>query len=536
MNRRERCAVPSALKMFLRTFSDGYKPSAIRRYASLSTLRALICLSVILLVSCTSGPKDAKRVDSLPPIYPDYVGVTIPVGIAPMNFDLVGVDYTRVDVMVKGSKGGELHYAGGQIDFPLDEWHKLTGENRGGQLSFTVSAKQGGEWVEYKSFDMKVSENDLDAWGVTYRRIAPGYEVYGHMGIYQRELSSFAETAIIDNRQVPGACFNCHTPNRTDPQDFTFHIRGDHGGTYVRYKMGEGEEDELLQAVNDSVGGSLVYPYWHPTGRYCAYSTNATRQGFHAVRSERLEVFDQSSDVLLYEPTNHTILRDSMLATADHYETYPVFAPDGLSMYFCSSEARSIPEGYKDIKYNICRVAFDPERGEFVGKVDTIFNARAAGKSAIHPRPSYDGQWLMFTLADYGCFPIWHKEADNYLLNLSTMEAEAMTRANSGESDSFHNWSRDSHWVVFTSRRDDGLYSRLYLTEIDAQGHATKAFLLPQRHPKAFYDNMLYSYNTPDFTLREVQLSKRKTAHSILSSLREMTKLKNIVHRNDTIF
>ncbi len=496
----------------------------------------ILCLLLLMFISCGESVKDAKkveRVERVPPIYPDYVGVTIPAGIAPMNFDFVGVEYGRVDVVVKGSEGGEIHCNGREVDFPIDEWKKLTEKNKGGRLSFTVRLKESDEWVEYKSFDMMVSERDLDAWGVTYRRIAPGYEVYGHMGIYQRELSSFVEKPIVDNKQVPGACFNCHTPNATDPKDFTFHVRGDHGGTYVWYETNEGEANEVLQAVNEEIGGSLVYPYWHPSGRYCAYSTNTTRQGFHAVSSERLEVFDQASDVLLYELATHTILRDSMLATADHFETYPVFAPDGRTLYFCSSPAQEIPEGYQDIKYNICRVAFDPEKGECVGEVDTLFNARELGKSAVHPRPSYDGRWLMFTMADYGCFPIWHKEADNWLLDLRTMEAWSMTRANSSESDSFHNWSRDSHWVVFTSRRDDGLYTRLYIAEIDNEGRAKKPFLLPQRHPKDFYDNMLYSYNTPDFTREEVVVSKRRTARAILSSLRETTLVKNILHRND---
>ena len=47
--------------------------------------------------------------------------------------------------------------------------------------------------------------------GVTYRRIAPGYEVYGKLGIYQRNLSNFEETAILENTAAPGACLNCHT-------------------------------------------------------------------------------------------------------------------------------------------------------------------------------------------------------------------------------------------------------------------------------------------------------------------------------------
>ena len=32
-------------------------------------------------------PENVKTVDTLPAIYPDYIGVTIPEGIAPLNFN-----------------------------------------------------------------------------------------------------------------------------------------------------------------------------------------------------------------------------------------------------------------------------------------------------------------------------------------------------------------------------------------------------------------------------------------------------------------
>ena len=219
-------------------------------------------------------------------------------------------------------------------------------------------------------------------------------------------------------------------------------------------------------------------------------------------------------------------LEDSLLMTKDHYETYPVFSPDGKTLYFCSSTAEPIPSGYKDIKYNICKIGFDAATGKFGNQVDTIFNARELGKSATHPRPSYDGRYIMFTMSDYGCFPIWHKEADNWLLDLKTGQARPMTAANSRNTDSWHNWSRDSHWFVFTSRRGDGLYTRLYLACIDDKGNVSKPFLLPQRNPKKFYDELLDSYNTPDFTSKPVELDARAAGNEIMSDKRIPTKVR----------
>ena len=478
---------------------------------------------ILAICSCSvSKPENAEQVNELPPIYPDYIGVTIPVEIAPLDFDYNGGEFETMYVLAKGSKSGELEAGGTTIDFDMDDWHELTRQNQGGEISITVYVKQEGRWKQYQDFKVFVSNHPLEEWGLTYRRIAPGYEVYGKLGLYQRDLSTFEETPIIENTYVAGACFNCHTSNRTNPDQFTFHVRGDHGATMVQQHGNR----EWLKARNDSLHGSMVYPYWHPSGKYCAYSTNQTHQSFHAVREERIEVFDQASDVFVYNPNTHELLLDKRLMTPDHYETYPVFSPDGKTLYFCSSDAKPIPSEYKEIRYNICKIDFNAENGTYGEKIDTVFHASALGKSATHPRPSYDGKYLMFTLADYGCFPIWHNEADNYILNLQTGEAKPLTEANSPQTDSWHNWNVNSHWFVFTSRRGNGLYTRLYLAHIDDNGNVSKPFLLPQRNPAEYYDALIDSYNTPDFTARKVEFDARSAAREISSDERITTKVK----------
>lgn len=108
-----------------------------------------------LLTSCNSMPENVSKVDKLPNIYPDYIGVTIPVEMAPLNFDCPDADC--VDVVVKGNKGGELHVQGDYADFDIDDWHELTQQNKGGQLTVTVCAKKDGQWTQYKDFTISVS-------------------------------------------------------------------------------------------------------------------------------------------------------------------------------------------------------------------------------------------------------------------------------------------------------------------------------------------------------------------------------------------
>ena len=195
------------------------------------------------LGSCMSKPgilvpTNPIQANQLPKIYPDYIGVTVPATIAPLNFNVEDIDAESVNVVVEGSKIGELQSEGDYANFDIDEWHHLLAQNRGGDLKVTVYVEKKGNWTQYKDFDIHVSPYALDDWGLTYRRIAPGYEVYGKLGIYQRNLSNFEETAILENTAAPGACLNCHTANRTNPDQFTFHVRGDHGATLVSLNGG----------------------------------------------------------------------------------------------------------------------------------------------------------------------------------------------------------------------------------------------------------------------------------------------------------
>ena len=469
-----------------------------------------------LLVACNHKPANVTQNNELPDIYPDYVGVTIPAGIAPLNFSMADDEVETLDVAVKGSKGGSMHANGSYADFDIDEWHLLLEKNKGGVLTFTVCAEKNGQWTRYRDFQMMVASEVLDAWGITYRRIPPSYEIYSKMGLYQRNLANFDESALIENTQTPNQCINCHTANRTNPDQYVFHVRGQHGATIV-HRNGE---DEILQAVNNSLGGSMVYPYWHPGGRYCAFSTNKTSQMFHAAKNKRIEVYDSESDVFVYDSQTHAILRDTLTMKQQWAENTPAFSPDGQWLYYTTAMRQIYPTAYNKEKYSLCRVSFDEKTGRLGTQVDTLISTVATGKSITWPRPSYNGRYLMYTQTDYGYFSIWHPEADLWLLDLKTGETRPLDEVNSAQAESLHNWSNNSRWFLFTSRRDDGLYSRIYLSMMGKDGRATKPFMLPQRNPRHFYRQLLYSYNTPDFTSRPIKTNARRMGVNIISDRR----------------
>lgn len=488
----------------------------------MKTIKRIISLLLIIMtvVSCNNQVKSPSQIDRYPLIYPDYVGVTIPTTIAPLNFTLTDEIFDRIDVVVKGKKGNEIHFNGTDISFSSSEWRNLLESNKDKVLLVTVCLKQAGKWRRYKSFPIYISKYPID-YGLVYRLIAPGYEVYSKMGIYQRELSSFKQKALYENTSVTGSCVNCHSFNKTNSNISSLHFRGKNGATYMNING----KSTFLNTKTDETIGSFVYPYWHPSGKYIAYSVNKTRQFFHVTKDERIEVADLESDVIVYQPETNQVLTTNLLKTSS-FETFPAFSADGRTLYFCSAEQKNIPKEYKDVKYSLCSVGFDPKKGTFGSHVDTLVSAKLLNKSVSFPRPSYDGKYIMFTLSDYGNFSIWHKEADLWLFNLADKSIRRLNEVNSDDTESYHNWSSNSHWFVFGSRRGGGLYTRLYIASIDDNGVVSKPFLLPQKNPFRYYDESVYSYNVPDFVSSPVKWDRRAMENGLTSTERIQVKVR----------
>ena len=480
-------------------------------------------MALLLFTACTETVSDARQEAGQPRIYPDYIGVTIPVNIAPLDFNLADETALLVDAVITDGHGNSLHSQGDEtVDFDIDEWHALLGQNQGDSLSVVVSAKYEDGWRTYKPFSIYVSPDSID-YGLCYRLIEPGYEVWSRMGIYERDLSSFEERPLIENTQFEG-CVNCHSFNRGNPADMSLHIRGKHGATLLRQDYGP------VTAYNtrtDKTLGLCVYPYWHPSGRYIAYSTNTTNQLFHNASPNRVEVFDTASDLQVYDVERNELLLSPLLNQDSIYETFPVFSADGRSIYFCA--ARALPEGslqLDSIRYSLCRIGFDPETGTFGDHIETVVDAPAQQKSVSFPRPSYDGRFLCYTLSDYGQFSIWHHEADLWLLDLATGESRFMEGANSKDTESFHNWSTNSRWLVLSSRRDDGLFTRPYFCHVDEMGKISKAFMLPQRNSRRFYRGRFMSFNVPDFITGPTRFDSRQAAQAINNDYRKDFKVR----------
>lgn len=479
-------------------------------------LAIAILFVAIIGVGCNKRPANAISSNEIPAIFPDYTDVTIPCNIAPLNFrpNVEGVESCYAEVSCNG-QSIEV-YGKTDIRFKEKEWREMLANGKESDITITLYTKQQGKWTEWEAFNIHVSDKPIDSH-LVYRLIEPGYEKWHIVGVYQRNLTNFDEKPIILNNLVGYNCINCHTFCGGDPQQMMFHMRAANGGTYV---IQDGDI-EKLNTKTDGTISNLTYPYWHPSGRYITTSVNTIHQFFHATREKKIEVFDLRSDVVVYDVKEKSILSKASIISKDNFETFPSFSPDGKWLYFCNAPATEMPDNYDKVRYSLCRVKFDAEKGEISSDIDTI--VKADSLSYTFPRISPNGKYLMYTETAYGQFPIWHKDAEIRMVDLDSHQTIDMSQINSPDTESYHSWSSGSDWVVVSSRRDNSLYTLPYLCFIGEDGKPGKPFLLPQEDPET-YDYLLYSYNIPELVTGEVEVSPYEIQQVALNEEAEQVK------------
>lgn len=483
----------------------------------------IVFYSVALLLTACSKPAaqvpaQYSQLEKKADIYPDYTDIVVPPNIAPLNFMVRDSMADAFVVQLQGKDSELLASAGknGIIQMDMTEWRGLLTVSKGTDIQVSIYAKRGEKWYCYKPYSLTVADEPIDAF-LSYRLIQPSYELYRQLGIYQRNLTNWdVHTIYENNREFENSvnhCINCHNYRSNSSADMMFHVRANYGGTVI-VQNGKAHKVQMKDSTIITAG---VYPSWHPNDNLIAFSTNKTGQAFHVYHDEKIEVMDESSDLLLYDVTKNEVCH--ILRTPNDLETFPCWAPDGKTLYYCNANVTplldpELPDStrtqqlmirYDSIYYNLMSVTFDPKTRQF-GEPQVEVDAASMHKSISVPRVSPDGRYVLYTMGDYGQFHIWHKSANLWVKELQTGNCYPLSEANSSDAESFHSWSSNGRWMVFASRRMDGNYSRAFLAYFDKNGQAHKAFVIPQEDPELNI-LLLKSFNVPELTKDSVTIS-----------------------------
>lgn len=488
---------------------------------------AAAALLAVLFAACgPSVPENAQRSNAAPTIFPDYTDVTLPCNICPPNFMMEGADE-----VVARLTCGTMSYtfgSGNKVMMDEDDWATLRDAARGKAITVEVYAKKNGTWTAYKPFAIGIAQEAMDEY-VSYRLIQPSYEAFEDLQIEQRNTSSFDVSDIYNNCLVQtekdGQCINCHSYRNYKTDNMLFHARIAHGGTFLV----SGGNIRKVDMKTDSTLSAGVYPAWNPTADVIAFSTNKTKQMFLTHDKGKVEVIDFASDLILYDVKANTV--SPIADDTTKLEVFPAWSADGKTLYYCMADfylkGDSMPKEqeasmrYKEVKYSIYARSFDASTHRF-GEARMVFDAAGQGKSATLPRVSPDGRYMVFALGNFGCFHVWHSEADIWLLDLQTNEARPLTQLNSARSESYPSFSSNGRWIMTASRRDDGSFTRPYISYFDKQGRCHKAFELPQRDPE-YYKRSLRSFNRPEFMVEPVRVSAKDFAAKAMQDAEKVT-------------
>ena len=456
------------------------------------TFLYLLVLALLALPGCAVGDPATAVDGSEGPlvIYPDYKEVTIPANIAPLNFRYAMEDVRKAKTtFTLGGKSVTIR--GTQVEWRLSAWKDFLKGAEGQTVTVEAEAVVKGEKVQDR-WTVHVSEDAIDGW-LTYRLIEPSYQMFHEISIMERCIENFDETTICDYKHTENACMNCHVHGQSRGDYSLYYIRGPKGGSILN----QNGTLRKLTLKADGMLSATVYGELHPEGRFGVFSTNIIWPSFHTMAASRMEVYDSESDLTVADFVNNRMINVPHVARDDKFETFPCFSADGKSVYYCVADTVSLPSQVKDCLYDLVRADFDPETGLISEQVDTVWSARTNGGSVCHPKASPDGRWLMFTVADYGTFPLFHPECALYLADLQSGEIRPMDEIKGNKSDSYHSWSSNSRWFVFASKRGDGQYGKPYFCHLDADGRTSKPFVLPQKSSR-FYVYNLKSFNVPD--------------------------------------
>ena len=228
-----------------------------------------------------------------------------------------------------------------------------------------------------------------------------------------------------------------------------------------------------------------------PDGRY-VISTVKDRAVFVATPGiEFSQLFFPIKGILVvYDTVTETYKELPGADNPEYVQSNPTWSADGKWIVFARSKVykkdsianinsvllneKDVPEFIEDkepYKYDLYRVPFNDGAG---GIAEPLKGASHNGMSNFFAKYSPDGKWIVFTMAEN--YMLLMPDSELYIIPAEGGEAKRL-RANTPLMNSWHSFSSNSRWLVFSSKANTP-YTQLFLTHIDEQGNSTPPVVL----------------------------------------------------------
>ena len=299
----------------------------------------------------------------------------------------------------------------------------------------------------------------------------------------------------------PPVCVNCHSYSR-DGRRMTLDtdFRGDKGA----FLEAPFQDTRQIQA-HQFYSWNILTPRKPATYSMGLFSRLSPDGAFLAGTVDETSVFVMMDDLffsqLFFPATGRIGIFDTRTKSFcrlpgadldDRVHTAPAWHPDGKTLAFSvaplnpdliakvsaqairrEKPAQTIAALNKKypVQFDIYTMPFNDGEG---GQAVPLEGAAGNGRSNYFPRFSPDGKWIVFTQSPTGLV----LQPDSRLLIVPAAGGTArVLRCNLPVMNSWHSWSPNSRWIVFTSKANSP-YTELYLTHIDDRGESSPAIRL----------------------------------------------------------
>lgn len=339
----------------------------------------------------------------------------------------------------------------------------------------------------YAKITFETSKDLVDA-PLFYREVKPPFELASRDMSRIRwrfdRIASRSPRVVLSN---PPVCGSCHSFSR-DGKSFIIDL--DHRGDKGSFAAIPAAEQTVItaneihtwkdfQKYDRKTNGFLSRI--SPDGRYVVGMVNDL---FIVNRDNFMDFFFPIQGILaVYDRENQTY---SPLPGADdpgYVQCNPCWSPDGKTIVFIRAKALDCPNETDDyflppeeslellrtidgFRYDVYRIPFNDGAG---GIAEPVEGASHNGMSNFFPRYSPDGQWIVFCQAK--SYIMVQPDSKLHIIPSEGGPSRLMECNNPGMN-SWHSWSPNSRWLVFSSKRHSP-FTQLFLTHIDEQGRSS---------------------------------------------------------------
>ncbi len=343
---------------------------------------------------------------------------------------------------------------------------------------------------------------------IVYRLVSPLFHPQKTPDVYYRHVDSFDTRLFVQGKNL--YCTNCHFfPKRPDirPEEEKVAIAV---RDQLPFRKATGKAKRILGIYEFSkkrgktFGINSFFMSWAPDGKRVAVTMGKSVSIRPCITLETQQFFVLGSDIYIVEPDKNRIYPLKGASDPEYMENFPTWSPDGKYIVFCRAKE---PErgALETIRFDLYRVPYNDGKG---GKAIPIKGASFNGKSNYAPRYSPNGKWIVFNEADSAS--LVEPTSDLYIIPADLSAPPRKLECNVDYAmDSWHSWSLNSRWLLFATKRDDGIFARIYITEIDENGHASPPVKLPLK------SEPMMCFNVPEFLRYNKEIDHKRLLKEI---------------------